>query len=110
MAIALFGASTFLVLWGDMMLAVEGQGTPPWFDAPRWLVSSGPYAWLRTPMVTGTLGQVVGAVFITGSVIVVAFVPVIALVWNRFIRPPEEDLMQHFFGRSFELYRRGVRC
>lgn len=107
---AVLGVSTLLVLWAGVVLAIKGQGTPLWFDAPRRLVIDGPYAWLRTPMVTGTLGQVIGAGIITGSVIVLLLVPVIALLWNTLIRPTEEDVMQHYFGRHFELYRRSVRC
>lgn len=103
-------ASTVLVLWAGFMLAIKGGGTPFAFDAPRRLVVDGPYAWLRTPMVTGTLGQIVGVGFITGSVVVLLLPPVVALLWNTFIRPTEEDQLQHLFGRGFELYRRGVRC
>ena len=103
-------AGTLLVLWAGMMLAISGQGTPLSFDAPRRLVIGGPYAWLRTPMVTGTLAQLIGVGIISGSVIVLALFPVVALLWNSFVRPTEEDVLQHLFGRNFELYRRSVRA
>ena len=107
---AVLVASTCMVLWAGILLAIDGGGTPLPFDAPRRLVIAGPYAWLRTPMVTGTLGQVVGVGVITGSVLVVVFPLVIALLWNSFIRPTEEERLQQRFGRQFELYRRSVRC
>jgi protein-S-isoprenylcysteine O-methyltransferase Ste14 len=103
-------AGTLLVLWAGMMLAISGQGTPLSFDAPRRLVIGGPYAWLRTPMVTGTLAQLIGIGVITGSVLIVVLFPVVALLWNSFVRPTEEDVLQHLFGRNFELYRRSVRA
>ena len=107
---AILAVSTVLVVWAGLMLAIKGGGTPLSLDAPRRLVITGPYAWFRTPMVTGTLGQVIGVGLIGGSVIVVLLVPVIAVLWNTIIRPTEEDVMQHLFGRGFELYRRSVRC
>jgi len=103
-------AGTLLVLWAGMMLAIAGQGTPLPFDAPRRLVVGGPYAWLRTPMVTGTLGQVVGVRLISGSIIILLLFPLIAFLWNAIFRSTEEDVLQLHFGRDYELYRRSVRC
>lgn len=103
-------AGTLLVLWAGMVLAISGQGTPLSFDAPRRLVIGGPYAWLRTPMVTGTLAQLIGVGVMSGSVLVLVLFPVVALLWNAFVRPTEEDVLQHLFGRNFELYRRSVRA
>jgi protein-S-isoprenylcysteine O-methyltransferase Ste14 len=103
-------AGTLLVLWAGMTLAIRGQGTPLFFDAPRRLVIGGPYAWLRTPMVTGTLLQLIGVGVMTGSVLVLALFPVVALIWTSLVRPAEEDVLQHLFGRNFELYRRSVRA
>ncbi len=101
---------TLLVLWAGMTLAINGQGSPLSFDAPRRLVISGPYAWLRTPMVTGTLLQLIGVGAMTGSILVLGLVPVVALIWTFLVRPAEEDVLQHLFGRNFELYRRSVRA
>jgi protein-S-isoprenylcysteine O-methyltransferase Ste14 len=103
-------AGSLLVIWAGLTLAIKGDGTPLPFDAPRRLVISGPYAWLRTPMVTGTLVQIIGVGMMTGSVLIVVLFPAVALVWNTFVRPAEEDVLQHLFGRNFELYRRSVRC
>ena len=61
-------------------------------------------------MVSGNALQLIGVGVITGSVIVLALFPVIALLWNSFVRPTEEDVLQHLFGRNFELYRTGVRA
>lgn len=105
-----FILASLIVLWAALMLAIKGGGTPLSFDAPRRLVVGGPYAWLRTPMVTGTILQGVGMGLIHGSIIVVVFYVIFAVLWNSFVRPTEEDQMQSLFGREFELYRRSVRC
>lgn len=101
---------TLMVVWAGMTLAIRGEGTPLAFNSPRRLVISGPYAWLRTPMVTGTMGQIIGVGIITGSVLVIALFALVGLIWNTFIRPTEEEVLQRIFGREFELYRRSVRC
>ena len=103
-------AATLLVVWAALQLAIKGGGTPLRFDAPRRMVIDGPYAWLRTPMVTGTLLQGIGMGLITGSIVVIALFFLFALLWNTLIRPDEEDQLQHLFGREFEAYRRNVRC
>jgi len=103
-------AASLVVFWASMMLAIRGGGTPVPFDAPRRLVVGGPYAWLRTPMVTGTVMQGVGLTLMAGSIVVIVYFVTFALLWNTFVRPTEEDRMQSQFGRDFELYRRSVRC
>ena len=105
-----FVLASLLVLWAALTLAIKGGGTPLSFDAPRKMVYGGPYAWLRTPMVTGTILQGVGMGLMDGTILVIAFYVVFAVLWNSFVRPTEEDQMQSWFGRQFELYRRSVRC
>ena len=103
-------AASAIVLWAAMLLAVSGGGTPLSFDAPRRLVIGGPYALLRTPMVSGTLMQGVGIGVMTGSIVVIALFLVFVLCWNTLVRQHEENQLQHLFGREFEAYRRNVRC
>jgi protein-S-isoprenylcysteine O-methyltransferase Ste14 len=110
LGLAVFAVATVLVLWAGLTLAVTGGGTPVSFDAPRRLVISGPYAWLRTPMVTGAFLQGMGLGLMEGSIVVILLFAVFALLWNSFVRPSEENHMQSIFGRDFELYRRSVRC
>jgi protein-S-isoprenylcysteine O-methyltransferase Ste14 len=110
LGIAVLAAGTVLVLWGGLALALRGAGTPISLDAPRHLVINGPYAWLRTPMVTGATVQGGGVGLIHGSILVLIFFAAMALFWNSFVRPGEEHHLQGLFGRDFELYRRSVRC
>lgn len=103
-------AASVVVLWAAMMLAIKGGGTPLSLDAPRRMVVGGPYAWLRTPMVTGTFMQGVGIGVMTGSIVVIVLFLGFAFCWNTLVRPHEENQLQHLFGREFEAYRRNVRC
>ena len=93
--------------------ATETETTRMWlrlwlpFDAPRRLVIGGPYAWLRTPMVTGTIGQGLGIGLMTGSIVVIVFFVIFALLWNTFVRPTEEDQMQQ---GAFRLPRKKLQA
>jgi protein-S-isoprenylcysteine O-methyltransferase Ste14 len=108
--LALVVAGSLLVLWAAVTMALAGRGTPLTFAAPRRLVVTGPYAWLRNPMVVGTLVQGVGLGAMYGSLPVLLLFACGALVWNLLRRHDDEDELQRVFGREFELYRRSVRC
>ena len=107
---ALIAAGTFVVLWAAVTMALQGRGTPLTFDAPRRLVVGGPYAWMRNPMVVGSLVQGLGLGALYGSVPIIALFAIGALVWHLTRRGDDEDELQRVFGREFELYRRSVRC
>ncbi|MGH7593201.1 MAG: methyltransferase family protein [Gemmatimonadales bacterium] len=108
--IVALAAGTPLVLWAGLQLVGAGGGTPLAYDPPRRLVISGPYAWLRNPMVVGFIVQGAGVGFLSGSILVALFFVVIALWWNALVRPLDEDKLQKTFGREYELYRRSVPC
>jgi protein-S-isoprenylcysteine O-methyltransferase Ste14 len=108
--LAVAGVGTAIVIWSAWVLSTAGAGTPAPFDAPRHLVTVGPYAWFRNPMVMGTLLQGAGMSLYTGSIVVAVAFVALGLLWHVLIRPLDEDAMQKVFGRQFELYRRSVRC
>lgn len=108
--LALLAAGTALVVWSVVTFATAGGGTPMPFDAPRRLVISGPYAWLRNPMVLGFVVQGVGVGLMAGSIPVILLYLLVGLWWNLLVRPRDEDQLQKVFGRDLELYRRHVPC
>jgi len=108
--LALLATGTALVVWSVVTFATAGGGTPMPFDAPRRLVISGPYAWLRNPMVLGFVVQGVGVGLMAGSIPVILLYLLVGLWWNLLVRPRDEDQLQKVFGRDLELYRRHVPC
>jgi protein-S-isoprenylcysteine O-methyltransferase Ste14 len=110
LALALMAGATAISFWSAMLLAVKGRGTPARIDAPRRLVISGPYAWVRNPMVVCGLLQGVAVSLYTGSTLILILVLVAGVLWHFVRRYDEEHDLQRVFGREYELYRRSVRC
>jgi protein-S-isoprenylcysteine O-methyltransferase Ste14 len=109
LALALLIASTALVLWSALTLAVKGGGTPLPLDPPREFVTNGPYAFIRHPYVTGVTGQMVAIGLALGSVPVLAYAALALVVWYYGIRPREERALEQRFGTPVKEYRRRVR-
>ncbi|CAA9315654.1 MAG: hypothetical protein AVDCRST_MAG89-1379 [uncultured Gemmatimonadetes bacterium] len=110
MSIAIFVAFSALNLWTGLTLATRGEGTPLPLEAPRRLVISGPYAWVRNPMAVAGLGQGMAISLAFGSWLLMVYVVAGGLLWNFSLRPPEERDLLTRFGAEYEMYRRAIRC
>ncbi|MGH7581914.1 MAG: methyltransferase family protein [Gemmatimonadales bacterium] len=108
--IVLMAGGAVPFFWAAFTLALRGRGTPLPFDAPRQPVATGPYAWVRNPMVSAGLVQGIGAGLWFGSTLVMGFFVTLALVWNLIYRPEDERQLERVFGRTYVFYRRSVRC
>jgi len=107
-AVALFIAASGLGVMAAIQLAVAGRGTPLFFDAPRRLVTTGVYGHFRHPiMVSGVLQGIAVAIF-GGSFILVGYLLLGIILWFLIARPTEELELARYFGRPYEIYRRGV--
>ena len=96
--------------WSGLTMARDGQGTPLPLDHANSLVISGPYAFIRNPMVFTGLVQGTAVALILGSWAVVLYVAAGGSFWNWVVRPLEEDDLVRRFGQPYERYRREVRC
>ena len=106
----LFGFAGSTGFWRAGVMAWRGGGTPMPTDAPRKLVISGPYRWVRNPMALAGITQGVAVGLMLGSWSVCAYAICGALMWNAFVRPWEEADLAARFGEEFERYRAAVRC
>jgi protein-S-isoprenylcysteine O-methyltransferase Ste14 len=109
-AVVLFTLCSVLGLTSAMTMALAGHGTPLPVDAPRKLVSRGPYALVRNPMAIAGLGQGIAVALWMGSPWVALYVIAGGLVWNYGVRPLEERHLREQFGGEFDNYARRVRC
>jgi len=108
--VALFTMGSAIGLRSAWVMAHVGKGTPIPFDAARDLVVVGPYRVIRNPMVVSAITQATGIAVALGSP-TTATIPVAGIVlWNRYLRPPEEQFLAERFGEPYERYRAAVRC
>jgi protein-S-isoprenylcysteine O-methyltransferase Ste14 len=102
-------ASTSLVLWSALTLAIRGAGTPLPVDPTREIVVTGPYAYVRHPFVAGAVAQIVAMGIVLGSVPVIVYAAAALIVWYYGIRPGEERTLDERFGERAQAYRQRVR-
>lgn len=103
-------AFSSLGLASGMTMARRGAGTPLPFDATNRLVTTGPYRYVRNPMVVAGLGQGLAVAIWFGSWAVVAYVLVGGIIWEYLVRPAEERDLHNAFGDEFATYCQHVRC
>lgn len=108
-AVALFALASALGLLSAVTMAVRGSGTPLPLDAPRALVMTGPYAWVRNPMAVAGLAQGGAVALWHGSIAVLFYVVAGGVLWHVVVRPLEEADLLREFGPAFIEYRDRVR-
>ena len=94
--------------WSQQNFYSHGQGTlAPW-DATRRLVVSGPYRYVRNPMITGVLLVLAGTAAVLRSVPHGIWAGLFLTANAIYIPAVEEPLLARRFGPDYELYRRNV--
>jgi protein-S-isoprenylcysteine O-methyltransferase Ste14 len=107
---AIFFAAGVVNLRTAFALAVEGRGTPLPLDAPRELVVTGPYRYIRNPMATAALLQGGAVGVYLGSPLIVAYAAAGGVFWQLLVRPWEEADLERRHGAPYRRYRDAVRC
>lgn len=89
----------------------RGRGTPAPFDAPRRLVVSGPYRFVRNPMYVGTGLFLAGCaiLFSEFSITLLWYAVAIVVGVNLFILLYEEPTLRRKFDGDYREYCRNVR-
>jgi protein-S-isoprenylcysteine O-methyltransferase Ste14 len=103
------GIAGLVALWAMLTVAFKGKGTPMPFDAPRKLVITGPYAWMRNPLLASGIGMGLAATLYTGALLILPCVVVGMLACQMIVWTAEKSELEREFGRDFEAYRRSVR-
>ena len=107
--------STVLAMPGSVMtlwclwLFLRSRGTPVPLNPPRELVTSGPYAYSRNPMLTGTLILLYSLAFALRSIsMALVFLPLAFLLLAVEIRRVEEPELEMRFGQEYLRYRKAT--
>ena len=100
----------FWVTWSFSYLVFVGKGLPveafgKALHPTSELVTMGPYAYTRNPMVLGYLTILLGVAFLARSISGVVLVPVMTLIGYLYIRTFEEKALVGRFGPDYEVYR-----
>ena len=97
-----------LYLWCAGEFTFVGKGTPAPIDAPKYLVTQGPYQWVRNPMYLAVLSIVIGEAILFRSYLLVGYALLVWAVVHMFVVFVEEPSLRHQFGESYETYLRTI--
>jgi len=108
--LTLFILFSVLGLFSAFIMVTLGNGTPLPTDQTTKLVLSGPYKYVRNPMAISGVGQVMSIGIIFGSIPLLVYAILGAVVWHVVVKPIEEKDMLKRFGNEYEDYRNSVSC
>ena len=94
--------------WCVNLFNVEGLGTPVPFDPPTRFVVTGPYQYVRNPMVLGLLLILSGEAALYRSPAVLLYSLGLAVLAGLFVRFVEEPDLERRFGASYRAYKQHV--
>jgi protein-S-isoprenylcysteine O-methyltransferase Ste14 len=107
-AVPVIAAGAVLYLCCAWNFAAVGRGTPGLWDAPRRVVTRGPYRWVRNPIYLAALLVVLGEAGLFGSARLLAYAGVLAVCFHLFVTGYEEPALRRRFGPGYLAYRRAV--
>jgi protein-S-isoprenylcysteine O-methyltransferase Ste14 len=104
--IATGAAIYFRCLWE---FSVVGRATPAPIDAPKFVVRSGPFRYVRNPFYIGVVTFILGEAVFLADWRVAAYAAVVALGFHAFVVLVEEPSLEHQFGDAYLQYQKAVR-
>ncbi len=110
---AVAGAVLFLggiTLWAVCLdvFSRRGRGTAFPLDAPRHLVSTGPFAVVRNPIIVGEQAVLWSAVLYLSSLGALLYAALVAIALHYIVVYVEEPELRRRFGEEYEAYCRRV--
>jgi protein-S-isoprenylcysteine O-methyltransferase Ste14 len=104
-ALVFFLAAFVLIGW-SVLTFFRARGTPVPFNPPPRLVKTGPYSFVRNPMLTGVFALLFGVGFLLGSLsLIVVFTPLFILVNFWELKAIEEPELMKRLGQDYIEYR-----
>ena len=106
LSLPLFLLAFFLIGW-SVQNFLKAKGTPVPFNPPPQLVTSGPYAYTRNPMLTGVFALLFGFGIFFGSVsLLFVFTPLFILLNFWELKAIEEPELVKRLGQEYIEYRK----
>ena len=108
LSVPILAIGLFLVLW-SILHFIKVKGTPVPFSPPPKLVTTGPYAYVRNPMLTGVFILFFGLGVLFRSIcLVFIFTPLFALLNVLELRAVEEPELEKRLGKEYVEYKKRV--
>jgi len=99
----------FILIGWSVLTFLREKGTPVPLNPPPQLVTSGPYAYVRNPMLTGVFALLFGIGVLLGSFsLVVIFMPLFILVNVWELKAIEEPELLKRLGQDYAEYRKST--
>lgn len=92
------------VAWCFALFVRMGNGTPNPWRPPQHLVTEGPFAWTRNPIILSHALAVLGVAVLVGSVSAVVLVLLLGLPVQGIVRH-EERTLEDRYGDAYRAYR-----
>jgi len=106
LALPVFLIAFFLLGW-SVLNFFKAKGTPVPFNPPPRLVTTGPYAYVRNPMLTGVFALLFGLGVLLGSTsLIVVFTPLFILINVWELKVIEEPELIKRLGEEYLEYRK----
>jgi protein-S-isoprenylcysteine O-methyltransferase Ste14 len=107
-SVPILAIGLFLILW-SILHFVKVKGTPVPFNPPPELVTTGPYAYARNPMLTGVFILLFGFGIFFGSISLVFIFTPLFILFNVFeLRAIEEPELEKRLGKEYLEYKKSV--
>lgn len=105
-----FAIFSILGLSSGITMSIVGQGTPLPTDCPNKLVLKGMYRFVRNPLAVAGIGQGISVGLYFGSIAVIIYALLGAILWHYLVRPAEEEDLEKRFGAEYLEYKSKVKC
>ncbi len=92
------------VAWCFVLFVRVGKGTPNPVAPPRQLVTSGPFAWTRNPIILSHALASLGLALVVGSPAALLIVLLLGIP-VQFVQRHEERALEARFGETYRAYR-----
>ena len=107
-AVVVIAAGAALYLCCLWLFAAVGHGTPGPWDAPRRVVATGPYRWVRNPIYIAALLVVLGEAWLFLSPALLVYAGAMAVCCHLFVIGYEERTLRRRFGAAYTQYTQAV--
>ena len=107
-SVPILATGLFFMLW-SILHFIKVKGTPVPFNPPSKLVTTGPYAYVRNPMLSGVFILLFGLSILFRSIsLVFIFTPLFVLLNVLELKAIEEPELEKRLGREYSEYKKRV--